>query len=633
MSTLFDHLTEALDDPDNIDLLLTTAASEDRRQVVRSSQVVGRQMLAAMAEMASDSSTVGVVQRNLALVSEADDDGPIRLIPGRFEAAGASLVGALSLDSPTGAEAPTCTDDPLAPPVAWLLAAVIGRHGPQSASPRTMAHFLDREHRRSIAPAPSTRSAPPPPSHHSAEPAPVPPPIELDPSVGSSDDLSGSMLIARARFADRDPVVLTFFVFYVLTAVAVLWLVSGVLAPRPFDVVLLDRARSTTETRPAPGAFLPTSVPVPTSSADGSAEPGDSANTAGEWGDLDIRGGEWGTSNLAIAAPGDQQRIAGEAGESGTRSGADPFDVSFTLVGPSRAPWATGRVEIVFDPGENQICHIFEIDGIADPFGRIGIGRSAEQAGVVVDLGRVEPGQRACTQVSSTAMEALVAAEADHFVEVSDAARVHVARGQSSAAAEAAFLQSSAAAEAAFLEEPAVSDGVDPAVVTAGLSARPGVLTLAGAAPSNAIADLLRGELAVLDDTGIEVVDQVTVDPTAGPPTGGIMVDQTNLFAVDSHDLSSDGDTIVRQLAILFQRNPQWTIAVSGHTDSTGDEINNLELGLRRATEVRDILTAEGVSAERITTEGVGAPFPIADNETPEGRAKNRRFEIEIRRP
>lgn len=409
----------------------------------------------------------------------------------------------------------------------------------------------------------------------------------------------------------RDLAAVSTFARYVLAIGVALWFLSVLLAPDDLTIILTERPTVTTELPSAPGAFLPRFAPTPTTTA--GPAPGSDA--------VDRIVGERRGADLAVGGSGDADRAVDEPGDSLTRSDADRLDVTFALVGPSGASETTGVAEIVFDPVQNQICHRFEIDGTADPSGRIGIGRSAEQAGVVVDLGRLEPGQTACTRVSSTAMEALVASEADHFVEVDDASGGQVARGQSS--------PSDGAAQ---VEAPAIPDGVDPTVVSAGLSARPGVLTLAGAAPSQATADLLRGELAVLDGTGIEVIDQVTIDPAAAPPAGGIVVDQTDLFAVDSHDLSSEGETIVRQLAILFQRNPEWTITVSGHTDSTGDEVNNLELGLRRATEVLDILIAEGVSADRMTAEGVGAPKPIADNKTLEGRAKNRRFEIEIRR-
>src|SRR5690606_16963596 len=67
-----------------------------------------------------------------------------------------------------------------------------------------------------------------------------------------------------------------------------------------------------------------------------------------------------------------------------------------------------------------------------------------------------------------------------------------------------------------------------------------------------------------------------------------------------------------------------------GHTDSTGtDEIND-RLSDERAASVTQYLTAQGVAAHRITSEGYGSEQPIADNETAEGRQANRRVEVAI---
>ncbi|MEL6980874.1 MAG: hypothetical protein AAFO29_00465, partial [Actinomycetota bacterium] len=517
-SKLFDRVTEALGDPDNIELLMTAAASEDRRQVVRSSQIVTRQMLAAMAERTADPSTVGLMQRDFALVSAADDSGPLRLVPGRFEAVGESIVQALSQYPKQGVRG-TGLDDPLATPVAWLLAAAIGRHGPHPADPVTMAHFIEREHRRSIAVTTSTSSPPPPPSHRSVEPVPAAPPAVFARSTGSEEDDDADAAASVPPPEDPEPGwdlgVLSTFGRYMLGVGAALWLVSIMLAPEDFNIVLVDRPPATTEVLSAPGRFLQDLTGTSTTLVGLPDGPWNSSPTIPEVqlpevqlpeptidapGDVDIVAGVPGGSDIVGGLEGDLGRPNGGTGGSGPRSGTELLDVSFVLADPSGTSGATGVAEIVIDPVENRICHRFELDGIAEPVGRIGIGRSDQQAGVMVDLGQLEPGELVCTQVSSTATEALVAAETDHFVEVGDGAGAQVARGQSTV--------TTAVAE---VDESEVVDGVDPAVVSAGLSIRPGVLTLAGAAPNLAVADLLRGELAVMEGTDVEVIDRVTV--------------------------------------------------------------------------------------------------------------------------
>jgi OOP family OmpA-OmpF porin len=75
--------------------------------------------------------------------------------------------------------------------------------------------------------------------------------------------------------------------------------------------------------------------------------------------------------------------------------------------------------------------------------------------------------------------------------------------------------------------------------------------------------------------------------------------------------------------------NLEVIIAV-GHTDSIGTAAYNLKLSLRRANAVKAYLVSKGIEANRIYTEGKGKSQPIADNRTKEGRAKNRRVEIEV---
>jgi OOP family OmpA-OmpF porin len=75
--------------------------------------------------------------------------------------------------------------------------------------------------------------------------------------------------------------------------------------------------------------------------------------------------------------------------------------------------------------------------------------------------------------------------------------------------------------------------------------------------------------------------------------------------------------------------NLEVIIAV-GHTDSDGSDAYNQKLSVRRAEAVKDYLTSKGVEKNRVYTEGKGEKQPVADNKTKEGKAKNRRVEIEV---
>jgi len=75
--------------------------------------------------------------------------------------------------------------------------------------------------------------------------------------------------------------------------------------------------------------------------------------------------------------------------------------------------------------------------------------------------------------------------------------------------------------------------------------------------------------------------------------------------------------------------NLEVIIAV-GHTDSIGTDAYNQKLSIRRAESVKAYLVSKGIEKNRIYTEGKGEKQPVADNKTKEGRAKNRRVEIEV---
>lgn len=102
------------------------------------------------------------------------------------------------------------------------------------------------------------------------------------------------------------------------------------------------------------------------------------------------------------------------------------------------------------------------------------------------------------------------------------------------------------------------------------------------------------------------------------------------LFDFDKYELKVEGHRALDELHEKLKTADIDLVLVVGHTDSVGSDAYNERLSLRRANAVRNYLVGKGVDAARIRTEGRGETQPIADNATEEGRARNRRVEVQI---
>ncbi len=86
---------------------------------------------------------------------------------------------------------------------------------------------------------------------------------------------------------------------------------------------------------------------------------------------------------------------------------------------------------------------------------------------------------------------------------------------------------------------------------------------------------------------------------------------------------------VLQEIAATLTAHPDWALRIDGHTDGVGADASNLELSRRRAAAVKAALVERhGISAARLSTGGYGENRPIARNDTPEGRAFNRRVEL-----
>lgn len=102
------------------------------------------------------------------------------------------------------------------------------------------------------------------------------------------------------------------------------------------------------------------------------------------------------------------------------------------------------------------------------------------------------------------------------------------------------------------------------------------------------------------------------------------------LFGVDSAALKPGAFDEISRVARVLNQYPQTTIVIAGHTDSSGTAEHNQQLSEKRAGNVKNALTGEGVNPARMTAVGYGETKPVADNATAEGRQLNRRVSILI---
>ncbi len=109
-----------------------------------------------------------------------------------------------------------------------------------------------------------------------------------------------------------------------------------------------------------------------------------------------------------------------------------------------------------------------------------------------------------------------------------------------------------------------------------------------------------------------------------------IEVNQKIDFELDSARLRTESHGILDEVGRVLTEHPDLRIRVEGHTDTIGESAYNLRLSQQRAASVVEYLVEYGIDSGRLESEGFGDTRPIADNDTAEGRAQNRRVQFEI---
>ena len=135
---------------------------------------------------------------------------------------------------------------------------------------------------------------------------------------------------------------------------------------------------------------------------------------------------------------------------------------------------------------------------------------------------------------------------------------------------------------------------------------------------------------------GLEILGDGLVLRTAATPMEELQVrldtelaDKIIEFETDSDNLTPAGRAVLDSVVAMLEGNDAH-VAISGHTDATGDFEHNMDLSRRRAEAVKGYLAGSGLAAERFVTSWYGSTRPIADNQTDEGRSRNRRTELDV---
>jgi outer membrane protein OmpA-like peptidoglycan-associated protein len=111
--------------------------------------------------------------------------------------------------------------------------------------------------------------------------------------------------------------------------------------------------------------------------------------------------------------------------------------------------------------------------------------------------------------------------------------------------------------------------------------------------------------------------------------TEGKLVTRGILFDVNSDKIKPESYGVLKEIGTVLKENPTVKVKIIGHTDSDGDDTQNLDLSKRRAASVKNALATEfGIEPSRMETDGKGESQPSEPNTTPQGKANNRRVEF-----
>lgn len=172
---------------------------------------------------------------------------------------------------------------------------------------------------------------------------------------------------------------------------------------------------------------------------------------------------------------------------------------------------------------------------------------------------------------------------------------------------------------------PMVADSIS----NGALAVNAGRLALTGTVGQQSTKDYSSSEATRLLGPNVTIDNQIRVS-AAQQSLNRLLEGRVVEFVTDRAELTPDSRRLLDEMAAVLRQYPDANISIDGHTDSRGRDAYNLELSQRRANAIRSYLTGLGIAAERLTATGYGETRPIRTNDTPAGRAANRRVEFHV---
>ncbi len=156
------------------------------------------------------------------------------------------------------------------------------------------------------------------------------------------------------------------------------------------------------------------------------------------------------------------------------------------------------------------------------------------------------------------------------------------------------------------------------------------VIDIKGEVGNEAVRQQIVSELSTRLNTTYTVRNGLRVGAAGQDQVDLALTNRTIEFETGNSTLTPTGRQVLDLLAPVLQHLPGRSFEVIGHTDAQGSRLQNIALSAARADTVKAHLASKGIAADSITTAGAGPDRPVASNDTPDGRARNRRIELRV---